>query len=53
VFDIDVQGEPSVSAVAGGPSSSAVDSPDTVADRARQLGTDLLRFADQLSDPGR
>ncbi|MFJ6001690.1 GntR family transcriptional regulator [Arthrobacter sp. NPDC092385] len=54
VFDIDIQREPAVQTSAGGPpSSSAVDAPDAVADRARRLGADLLRFADGLSNAER
>ncbi len=55
VFDIDIQREPTiVPAPAGGPtSSSAVDPPDALAERARQLGAELLRFADEISDSAR
>ncbi|MDN4612304.1 GntR family transcriptional regulator [Arthrobacter burdickii] len=53
VFDIDIQREPSILDVPSASSSLPADSPDLVADRARQLGADLLRLADQISDPGR
>ena len=50
VFDIDIQNEPPAPAVTGGLSpSSVVDTPDAVADRARRLGAELLRLADDLS----
>ncbi|OUM41092.1 GntR family transcriptional regulator [Arthrobacter sedimenti] len=53
VFDIDIQRDASAPSGSGGPSPSFVDAPNALADRARQLGTELLRFADQLSEPGR
>jgi GntR family transcriptional regulator len=54
VFDIDIQREPAVHVSSDSPaSSSAGDTPDAVADRARRLGSDLLRLADQLSDTRR
>jgi GntR family transcriptional regulator len=53
VFDIDIQREPSISSVQGSPPpSSAVNAPEVVADRARKLGTDLLRFADEIARGG-
>jgi GntR family transcriptional regulator len=52
VFDIDIQREPALQASADSPASPAADAPDAVADRARQLGADLLRLADQLSHRG-
>ena len=52
VFDIDIQREPTAP-VGGPPSSPAAETPDAVADQARQLGADLLRLADQLSDTRR
>ncbi|MDQ0733766.1 GntR family transcriptional regulator [Arthrobacter agilis] len=54
VFDIDIQQEPSAPRGLAGPTSSlASDNPDTIADRARQLGAELLRFADGLSSADR
>jgi GntR family transcriptional regulator len=58
VFDIDIHSEPGRPTV---PGNSTLDdsvpisshSADAIADRARQLGADLLHFADQLSDPRR
>jgi len=52
VFDIDVQREP-VESGESPTSSSPTAAEQTVADRARQLGAELLRLADQLSEPGR
>ncbi len=51
VFDIDIQRDASAPAVPSGPALSS-GAADPVADRARQLGAELLRFADQLSDAG-
>jgi GntR family transcriptional regulator len=46
-FDLEIQREP---LVPGGPASSSLagDIPGAVADRPRQLGADLVRFADSL-----
>jgi GntR family transcriptional regulator len=54
VFDIDIQGEPAEPGPGQRPEppSLPADSPG-VAGRARQLGAELLRFADQISGPGR
>ncbi|TYC97978.1 GntR family transcriptional regulator [Arthrobacter echini] len=53
VFDIDIEREPTTAPVAAGGPSSAIDSPDSVAERARRLGAELLHFAEQVSDLGR
>lgn len=54
LLDIDTQREPAVSSVPAGPVSfPAVDNPESVADKARQLGADLPRFADRISDASR
>jgi GntR family transcriptional regulator len=50
VFDIDIQRDPAGPAPAvGPPSSPAAGAPESVADRARRLGEELLRLADDLS----
>lgn len=46
VFDIDIQREATASA---GDSSSGLDLAESVADRARRVGDDLLHLADELS----
>lgn len=52
-FDMNIQREPVVSAILAGPvSSPAVDTADAIANKALQLGTELLNFANQLSDTG-
>ncbi|MHA7209658.1 GntR family transcriptional regulator [Arthrobacter sp. MDT1-65] len=55
VFDIYVQEDspaPSALVAPGGPTPSPDDAPDPLADRARRLGAELLRFADDISGNG-
>jgi GntR family transcriptional regulator len=52
VFDIDIQTDPA-SVHSDGAPPSAVGASSAIADRARQLGSELLSFADQLPGTGR
>ncbi|PPB48024.1 GntR family transcriptional regulator [Arthrobacter pityocampae] len=51
VFDIDIQREPST-LPAPPPPPIRTDGPETIADRARSLGAELIRFADEVTDEG-